>query len=281
MRRVLLFLCALALVAAVPLPAQVLVDGVLRDDDSGRPIADARIELIDSWGDVKRARITDSLGNFRMPMRRLGVYRLRVRARGYAPVTATLVTEAYVYHNVELRVRPSVALGAPLTLLARAQVLPSPVLEAFHARLRNSAGRFFSREHVEMLRPAYVSDLIATAPGVAVRRDGEERLLIAQRVTSTGVRQADCNLRVYLDGEVVNPRLPTGELGAGSVDNTVDQTMVEGIEIYPTAATVPTVFSGNGAPSCGAVAVWTKGGRMLQQQASIPSPNGSVTRGDN
>ncbi len=280
MRRALLFLCTLALVAAVPLPAQVLVDGVVRDDDSGRPLADARIELIDGWGVVKRARITDSLGNFRMPMRRLGVYRLRVRARGYAPVTATLVTEAYAYHNVELRVRPNVALGAPLTLLARTQVLPSPVLEAFHTRLRNASGRFFSREHVEMLRPAYVSDLIATAPGVAVRHDGEERVLIAQRVTATGVRQADCAMRIYLDGEMVNPRLPSGELAAGSVDGTVDQTMVEGIEIYPTAAAVPTVFSGNGAPSCGAVAVWTKSGRRMEQQ-SIPSSSGSVTRGDN
>jgi hypothetical protein len=280
MRRVLLFLCALALVAAAPLPAQVLVDGVIRDDDNGRPVTDARIELIDGWGSVKRARLTDSLGNFRMPLRRLGVYRLRIRARGYAPVTATLVTEAYAYHNVELRVRPHAALGAPLTLLARAQSLPSPVLEAFHARLRRGTGRFFSREHVEMLRPAYVSDLIATAPGVAVRRDGDERLLIAQRVTSTGARQADCAMRIYLDGEMVNPRLPTGEPAAASVDNTVDQTMVEGIEIYPTAAAVPTVFSGSGAPSCGAVAVWTKSGRRMEQQ-SIPSSNGSVTRGDN
>ena len=279
MRRVLLFLCTLALAAAVPLPAQVIVDGVLRDDATGHPIADARIELIDGWGDVKRARLTDSLGNFRMPMRRLGVYRLRVRARGYAPVTATLVTEAYVYHNVEIRVRPRVALGAPLTMLARAQTLPSPVLEAFHARLRSGRGRFFSREQVEMLRPAYVSDLIATAPGVAVRRDGEDRLLIAQRVTAAGVRQADCAMRVYLDGEMVNPRLPTGELAAGSVDHTIDQTMVEGIEIYPTASAVPTVFSGNGSPSCGAVAVWTRGNRTLQQHP-IPSTS-SVTRGDN
>ena len=269
------------MVAAVPLSAQVVVDGVVRDDDTGRPIADARIELVDSWGDVKRARITDSLGNFRMPMRRLGVYRLRVRARGFAPVTATLVTEAYVYHNVELRERPHVALGAPLTLLARAQSLPSPVLEDFHARLRNRSGRFFSREHVEMLRPAYVSDLIATAPGVAVRRDGDDRLLVAQRVTAAGVRQADCNLRVYLDGEMVNPPLPSGEVGAGSVDATVDQTMVEGIEIYPTAAAVPAIFAGSAAPSCGAVAVWTKNGARRVQQQAMPVSSTGANRGDN
>ena len=260
MRRTLIFFCCtFALFTAVPLPAQIRLEGIVRDDVTGAPIPEARVELLDGWGTLRRVRDTDSLGHFGFPVKRLGVYRVRVRRRGYAEAMGTLLTEAYVYLNVEFRMRPAVALMAPLTLLARAQKLPSPAMAGFHTRLREGRGRYLTREDVQMVRPGYVSDMLANFPGFIVRRggtDGADRTLFARRITAAGVRQADCPLRVFVDGEMLNPRLSSGEPGPAGFDATVDQTMVEGIELYLDPASVPAEFGGPGA--CGAVAVWTR-----------------------
>ncbi|HEX6372714.1 MAG TPA: carboxypeptidase-like regulatory domain-containing protein [Longimicrobium sp.] len=245
---------------AAPLSAQVRLEGIVRDDMTGAPIPDARIELLDGWGMLRRSRSTDSLGTFQFPIKRLGVYRLRVRRRGYAESMGTLLTEAYFYLNVEFRMRSNAALLAPLTLLGRAQKLPSPAMQGFHARMREGRGRYFTREDVEAVRPGYVSDMLAPMPGMIIRRSGSDqrdRTLFARRVTAAGVRQADCALRVYVDGELLNPPLPTGENSPGGFDGTVEQTMVEGIELYLDPAAVPQEF-GAGAGGCGAVAVWTR-----------------------
>lgn len=260
MRRTLLLLCSAAfLFIAAPLSAQIRLQGIVRDDMSGAPLTDARVELLDGWGMLRRGRTTDSLGHFEFPLKRLGVYRVRVRRRGYAESMGTLLTEAYVYLNVEFRLRPNLPLMAPMTLLARAQKLPSPTMEGFHKRLREARGRYFTREDVENVRPGYVSDMLASIPGFIVRRggtNGGDRTLFQQRVTSAGVRQPDCALRVFVDGEMLNPRLPSGEPGPGGFDATVDQTMVEGIELYLNPAEVPSELGGPG--SCGAVAIWTR-----------------------
>lgn len=255
-----LLLCLVLLFIAAPLNAQIRLEGIVRDDVTGAPIPDARIELLDGWGMLRRSRSTDSLGNFEFPIKRLGVYRLRVRRRGYAESIGTLLTEAYFYLNVEFRMRPNAALMAPLTLLARAQKIPSPAMEGFYARLREGRGHFFTREDVESVRPGYVSDMLAPIPGVIIRRSGDDnrqRTLFGRRVTAAGVRLADCPLRVYVDGELLNPPLSASENAPGGFDGTVEQTMVEGIELYLEPATVPREFGG-GAGGCGAVAVWTR-----------------------
>ena len=258
-RSYLLLCCTFLFLAAGPLSAQIRLEGIVRDDATGAAVPEARVELLDGWGTLRRIRETDSLGHFQFPVKRLGVYRVRVRRRGYAEAMGTLLTEAYVYLNVEFRLRSNAPLMAPLTLLARAQKIPSPTMQGFHVRLREARGRYFTREDVEAVRPGYVSDMVATIPGFIVRRSGEEgreRTLYQQRVTASGVRQADCALRVFVDGEMLNPRLPSGEPGPGGFDATVDQTMVEGIELYLDPANVPAEFGGAGA--CGAVAVWTR-----------------------
>lgn len=260
MHRRSLLLCLAALFIAAPLSAQIRLEGIVRDDVTGAPIPDARIELLDGWGMLRRARSTDSAGNFQFPIKRLGVYRLRVRRRGYAESMGTVLTEAYFYLNVEFRMRPNAALLAPLTLLGRAQKIPSPAMQGFHARMREGRGRFITREDVEATRPGYVSDMIAPLPGLIIRRsstDPRDRTLFSQRVTAAGVRQADCALRVYVDGELLNPPTPGGDNSPGGFDGTVEQTMVEGIELYLDPTAVPREFGG-GAGGCGAVAVWTR-----------------------
>jgi hypothetical protein len=252
MRRLIPILCASALTLAMPLRAQVRLDGVIRDDSSGVAIPAAHIELISPFQRSMGTRTADSLGTFTFPLPRLGEYQLRISARGYRQVQVPLRTEANAYVNAEIRLRHGGALASPLTYLARTQVLPNAALNGYYTRLRAGRGAFFTRMHVEQVRPAYVSDLIGTVPGVVVQRGGqddEHRTLLAR----TG-----CVLRTYVDGQLLEYRPATGEPGPAALDTQVDQTIVEGIEVYVDPATVPAELGGGPDATCGAVGVWTR-----------------------
>jgi hypothetical protein len=254
MRYARFLLGTLFLLAAAPLGAQrVVIDGVIRDDASGAALPQARVELLGPFMQRIGARTADSLGTFRFPLRRFGEYRVRVSAPGYGPVDAPLRTEAFAYNSVEIRLRPSGALATPIAFLARTQLLPPPALDGYYARQRMGRGAFITRTHVELVRPGYISDLIGAAPGVTLQRagpDGEHRTLVAE---ATG-----CPLRVYVDGEPLAPRPATSEPGPSALDGSVDQTIVEGIEVYVDPATLPAELGGGGSEPCGAVGVWTR-----------------------
>jgi hypothetical protein len=254
-------LCLLSLCAAQPLAAQVRMDGIVVDDATGQPIAGARVRVYDGWAGWRR-RVADSTGNFSVMVGRLGEYRVQVRSPGYPDVEGQVVTGAFPYQNIEVRMRKSARLMGPVTILARSQQIPSPRLLGFHERLRNRRGAYVTREDVASVRPGYISDLIARTPGVLVRRTGragELRFLFARRFAEGSRTQVmECPLRVLIDAELANSRSATGELEPVTVDYTVDQTMVDGIEIYMDPATVPAEFRGEGA-QCGAVVIWTRG----------------------
>lgn len=261
MRLAVLLLCLLALPAArLHGQQQVHLEGIVVDDNDRQPVAGARVEVFDGWGRLNRTRHTDTLGHFKLPLRRLGAYRIRVRVRGYPEVSQVVLTEAYPFTSIEIRVRKGAQLLAPVTILGRAQSLPRPDMAAFHHRLRTGKGSFVTRDDVESVRPGHISDLIVWSPGVAIRRggaSGDDRLLIARRVIEG--RLTECPLRVLVDGELVNARTASGEVAPVSIDAMVDQSMVDGIETYVDAAAVPGEFR-NAPAGCGAVAVWTKTG---------------------
>jgi hypothetical protein len=253
MRYARFLLAAVLLLAAAPLGAQrVMLDGVIRDDATNAAIPQARIELLGPFMQRIGTRQVDSLGTFRFPLRRFGEYRVRVSAPGYGPVDAPLRTEAFAYNSVEIRLRRGGTLATPVAFLARTQLLPPAALDGYYMRQRMGRGAFITRTHVELIRPGYISDLIATAPGVTLQRagpDGEHRTLVSQA--------SGCPLRVYVDGEPLPPRPATAEPGPSALDGSVDQTIVEGIEVYVDPALLPAELGG-GTESCGAVGVWTR-----------------------
>lgn len=251
MRHALLLLAA-AVAFAAPLSGQVRLDGVVRDDSTGASIPQARVEVVGPYYQRIGSRAADSLGTFRFALRRFGEYRVKVSAPGYADVDAAFRTEAFVYSSVEVRLRRQGQLSTALAFLARTQLMPSPALEGYYARQRRGRGAFFNRMHVELVRPGYITDLIATAPGVEQQRaglDGEHRTLLT--------RGTGCPLRVYVDGVALVLTPSTGEAGPSVLDGSVDQSMVEGIEVYVDPAALPPELGG-GTERCGAVAIWTK-----------------------
>lgn len=253
MRRLHILFAAVLLIAAAPLDAQrVRLDGVVRDDATGALIPQARVELIGPFMQRIGGRAVDSAGSFTFPIRRFGEYRLRVTAPEYGAVDATFRTEAFAYSNVEIRLRRGGTLATPISFLARTQLLPPRAMEGYYTRQRAGGGAFITRMQVELVRPGYISDLIAEAPGVGLQRaglDGEHRTLVAEA--------SGCPLRVFVDGEPLAPRPATGEPGPSALDGSVDQSMVEGIEVYVDPAAAPAELRGTGE-TCGAVAVWTR-----------------------
>jgi hypothetical protein len=260
MRRTSLFLFFLSLSAVQPLASQVRIDGIVVDDATGQPIPGARVRVYDGFAGWRR-RSADSIGNFSVMVRKLGTHRVHVRTPGYPDVTGTVVTGAFPYQNIEVRMRRNAQVLVPVTILARSQLLPSTHLQGFHDRLRNRRGAYLTREDVAAVRPGYISDMIAQTPGVLVHRTGrygENRYLFARRFADASRTQVvDCALQVLVDAELLNSRSASGELQAVTVDYTVDQTMVDGIEIYVDPAAVPAEFRGDGA-QCGAVVIWTR-----------------------
>lgn len=261
MHRTSLFVCLLSLFAAQPLASQVQIDGIVVDDATGQPIPGARVRVYDGFTGWRR-RSADSIGNFSVTLRKLGSHRVHVRSPGYPDVQGTVVTGAYPYQNIEVRMRRSTQVMIPVTILARSQLLPPPHMLGFHDRLRNRRGAYLTREDVAAVRPGYISDMIIQTPGVLVHRTGrygENRYLFARRFADAGRTQiVECPLRVLVDAELVNARSASGELQAATVDYTVDQTMVDGIEIYVDPATVPAEFRDEGT-QCGTVVIWTRG----------------------
>ena len=251
-------LLALALAPAAA-GAQVRVDGVVRDDDTNLPIADARVEIYDySWHRLG-VRTTDSLGAFRYPLRRPMAVRLRVSRLGYRQATTPEVsTRGHSYVNVEVRLKSDAVLLAPLAVVARSQALASPVLDGFHSRLRTGMGTYFTREDIERIKPAYVSDLITHVPGLNVRTTGSgfERHIYSGR--AAGVPR-DCPALIYVDGFLLNPRTGGGEVTGMTLDEAVRPQNVEGIEVYRGLSTIPAEFLHPDA-QCAVVAVWTRRG---------------------
>jgi hypothetical protein len=223
-------------------------------------VAGARVEVFDfTWRKLGN-RVTDAQGGFQYPIRRPGTYRLRVSRVGYAVVTTPdLVTGANSYLNVEVRLKSDAVLLAPVAVVARSSSDPSPVLDNFHARMRAGFGTFFTREDIQRLRPTYMSDLVTRVPGlwVATSGRGTERQIYSGRHAG-GTR--DCPAQIYVDGRLMNPRVTGGSDVVGmTLDEAVNPSDVEGIEIYRGLATVPAEFLTPDA-RCAVIAVWTRRG---------------------
>ncbi len=257
--RSLLAAASLALVtSALPAAAQVRLTGRVIDDDSGRPVSGARIEISDFAG-YKLAQVsTDSSGSFAYPLRRPGTYRLRVSRVGFRVTdTPELRTGANSYVNVEVRLKSDAVLLTPLTVVARTPAYRSPVLDGFHARLGSGMGTFFTRADVERIKPSYLSDMVTRVPGmvVATSGTGTERHIYVGR--NAGLRS--CPAQIWVDGFLLNPRSPDGSIVGMTLDEAVSPSSVEGIEIYRGLSSVPAEFLNQDA-RCGVIAVWTRRG---------------------
>lgn len=248
---------ALLAVLAGPCLAQVVLEGRVLDDSTGRPIHDARVLLEDRYGKTAGYQKTDSLGRFRFEMTKSERFRLEARAVGYQPARRTVLwmMEDRSFAGLEVRLTPHAMLLAPVEVVALAPVKVSPVLANMEYRRTHGFGIFISRQEIETRHPQRISDLLETTPGVRLSRQGSGA---SRRVIHLGPLPGpgggDCPVQIFLDGMLATRNTRGGDV---TVDDLADPQDVEAIEIFKGLATVPAEFL-NQQARCGVIAIWTK-----------------------
>lgn len=236
---------ALAVVAATPLNGQVRLTGRVIEDGSLEPIAAARVSLFDLDERFVGAVTTDENGRFLYDVAKASAVRLRVQRIGYSEtLTPLLRFDDHKSFEVEVRLRTDAVLVAPLEVTAVGG-RGNPFFSGFEHRRKVGAGVYFSRADVERRKPALITDLIGSVPGVHLNGSGTG----SRRIITMGRTQ--CPAQLYVDGFFVNVA------GAYSLDEVVAPSDVEGIEVYHGLGTVPAEFMSAQA-RCGVIVVWTR-----------------------
>jgi hypothetical protein len=250
---------ALALVTTAPLAAQqkqVLIVGRVVAEDGGFPVNAARVNLVHQHGRIVQRTETDENGKFQFVIRPIPALRLQVQRQGYKTTTTPLLRlDQRTYFQVEVTLDTEAVLLAPLEVIAWSELDPSAFLDNFRRRVGSGMGIYITRSEIEERRPTFVSDLLRTVPGVALESAGSGTRPV---VTFGRARARDCVTQIFVDGFLMNKRVPDG-IDDVRLDDVVSPGSVEGIEIYRGMSTVPAEFL-NADAACGVIAVWTRRG---------------------
>lgn len=267
-------LAAAALLASRPAPAQVLVQGVLRDAASNAPIPSARVALSGTGGQWRGEILTDSVGAFAFQDVRPGTYRLRTTRVGYRESRGALRLSADSVVQLELKMAVERVALEPVTVVARSRRTVSPVLEGFYGRMERGQGRFVTREEIEARRPGRVTDMLRGIPNLTAN---ESRSGMGGGTVSRGSSGDRCTVVVWVDGMLISQPSAGGTVTGGpglrrrgsmdgnraredqAIDDYVHPNDVEGIEVYRGESDTPAEFITRWV-SCGTVVIWTRRG---------------------
>lgn len=257
-------LCVLIAVSwSLPSPAaaqRTSIDGAIHgqviEEDTGRPVADVYVRVLDAQRRTLGSAQTDEKGRFSFPRLNPGPFAFRVARLGYSEITTPYWrVDGGETLEVTIRMHPTVVLLAPLEINAVSRS-GSPMLAAFYSRVdRRMGGTFFSREDIERRRPAVVTDLLVDVPGIRLQggtSHGERIVTFSRSLFRPG--GGECHVQVYVDGT------PARGQGEGvSINDLASPSGLEGLEVYRGLATVPPEFLTPEA-RCGVIALWTRRG---------------------
>jgi hypothetical protein len=243
---------ALLLLAAIMLAPGLTygqaVRGVVVEDGTGKPVADATVEL-KPWREASADTVrTDSLGVFEFQPGRAGAFSLHVMHADYPPLDSDTVSLAPGETlTLELRLARTAIPLEPLIVKARAR----DRFGGFYERAgRPGFGRFLTREDLGARSRYRTTDLLRGMPGVyVVYSRGRGGIPTVNLVTMRGVA-GPCLPAIYVDG------MPMQQMPESGVDEFLVPDMIEGVEVYTSFAGVPARFSSLNA--CGLVAFWTR-----------------------
>jgi hypothetical protein len=214
-------------------------EGIVRSPD-GAPVVGATVST-----DHARAE-TDSLGTFRLALRRTDSTTITIRRLGFQSVSFTMLTDSLALNNLAVELQP-VALELDELRVSEQRVARVPTLERFAERRdeKQGFGFFLTREDILRREGMPLSSLLADARGVTVVRSGNRAVLRFTRWTQRG---RSCAPHVWLDG--VQAR--------GLEVDDIPSADVEAVELYASAASAPTEFQTGNQFQCGVVAIWTR-----------------------
>ena len=233
--------------------------GRVLDDDTGAPIAGARVTLLDMRGLRAGRTLADSQGWFRLRVSGAGGYFLRAEHRGYQGATArriTVMPDDTV--QVEMRLSTRSVLLAPLTVVAASQqVVRDHQMAGFEwRREKQPFGRYLGPEDMERIKPFYASDVLQQVPFVRVEpmpgSPFDRVVTLPARGRAQGGPRNRCVPNLYVDG--YRTRLMYGL----TLDQLVTGRSVAAVEVYTSPNTTPGEFPPLDDPDCGVIVVWTQ-----------------------
>jgi hypothetical protein len=167
-------LLAGALLASVAPAAGQVVRGTVRDRATGNAVEDAVVTLYDLEGVARSRFVADSRGQFLLRAPEPGGYYLESQRLGYETTgTDTVALSTAQELDVLLLVdrRPVELEGVSVTT-NRKMMVDSWLVADFYRRVATGRGRYVTRPEIEQRAPGSLTDLLATIPGVWIRRAG-------------------------------------------------------------------------------------------------------------
>jgi hypothetical protein len=240
---------AISSVLLLPIAAQHVaaqtIRGKLLDQYTDQPIAGATVALVTSTNAPVGPMVkTGNDGSFSVRAPAPGIYRLRADLPGYiSAMTPAIELGNGDEIDITWRLLAGVVQMRPIAIVANNR-RTSGRLSGFYDRAqRKGFGYFITSDDIQKRHPLFVTDLLRTVPGLEV--------LPSPRGFGNIVRTLEgCQPAVYLDGVRFS-------LMGESIDDIVNPSQLEGIEVYTHAVEVPAQFM-DARNNCGVIALWTK-----------------------
>ena len=110
-------------------------------------------------------------------------------------------------------------------------------------------GTFITRDDIDRRHPHRLSELLRYVAGVYVPQESSEQSSpsVSMRRSANSSAPGSCSVQFYVDGHYYTE---------GHLDD-FDPAVVEGVEIYRSAAEIPAAFRTRDS-MCGVIAIWTR-----------------------
>lgn len=218
------------------------LEGRVVSADSARPLAGARVSLVDGPGTV-----TDSSGNWSIPNAPLGTRMLETRAVGFYPERHAVDVLADA-PPLEVALQTFQAVLDAVRVTAT-RLSGEAALSGFAERQRGSGfGRFLDAAQIARRNPIVTSDLLRTLPGFI----GDGSLSMKGNFSDgAGNFDVPCTAEVYVDGHLLRG------ITASELDGIVSPEDIVGMETYAAGSPKPAQFE-SGMSGCGALVIWQK-----------------------
>ena len=252
------FLTVALVFAAVPLGAQSVLAGRVREDSTGRPLAGVEVVIVGS----ERRTLTDASGRYVLNMLPDGRRQVLFRSVGFRPVQEWVVLGRVdtVWANPML-VAQTVQLD-PITVTAKPDAPRGLGLEAFEERRKLGFGKFIDSSTLRRNEHQRLPALLDRLQGIGFTIVDKGVVAVSRR--RFGPMGEPCYMSVVLDGTVIYSSSAPGLGGGGSPTERpppdlkmFDVASLSAVELYRGAGEVPIEFGGAGA-ACGVLVLWTR-----------------------
>lgn len=214
------------------------LSGVVVRVDGGKPLAGARVGIVDGPGAVANER-----GEWAIAGAPPGTRLLEVHAVGYYPEQRAVDVVAGA-PPVRIAMRTLKAVLDTVRIVATRLRTQAPL--EFEMRRRSGAGHYLTQEMLQHRRMLRTSDAFRNQAGVSLVHAGVGRHALAMR----GIWGA-CRPTIYIDGHWFEG------LDVDDLDTMVNPKDITGIEIYDETTAPPQYRDYTRETPCGSIVIWT------------------------